>query len=156
MHIPLDFAEEVSDQSSLRHAVDLGVDVFELKASVVAFAIGVIVRIINDIDQAVVAHATRESRVNNLRDFALPDLTWDSCKGGITHLDIVIRPVKVILQQQPTAKVMLNVSRTPPSIALRCLEADVWGISEGWIDTVQVPIRVTKVALEHLALAATG
>lgn len=30
----------------------------------------------------------------------------------------------------------------------------MWGVSEGWIDTIQVPIRVTKVALEHLALVA--
>ena len=50
---------------------------------------------------------------------------------------------------------MLDVSRTPPSIALRSLQADVWGVSEGWIDTVQMPICVTKVALQHLALAAT-
>ena len=31
----------------------------------------------------------------------------------------------------------------------------MWGVSEGWVDTVQVPIRVTKVALEHLSFVAT-
>ena len=49
---------------------------------------------------------------------------------------------------------MLDVTRTPPGISLRCLKADVWRVSEGRINTVQVPVRVTKVALEHLALMA--
>jgi hypothetical protein len=118
LHIPFDFAKEVGDQSSLRHAVNPRVDVLNLEARVVAFAISVIIRIIDDIDQAIVAHTTRESRFDNLGVLAPANLTWDSGKGGITHLDIIERPIQIILQQQPAAKVVLNVTRAPPSIAL--------------------------------------
>lgn len=118
MCVPLDFSQEVSDQSALRHTVDLGVDVLELEACVVAFAISVIIRIVDDVDETVVAHATRKGWLNDLRMLAPPDLTWHSGKAGITHLDIVIRHIEVILQQQPTAKIVLDVSWASPGIAL--------------------------------------
>jgi len=33
--------------------------------------------------------------------------------------------------------------------------ADMWWVGKRWVDAVQMPVRVTKVALEHLALIAT-
>lgn len=61
MYIPLDFADKVEDDSLLGNAEDLGVEVLGVirtTKDVVAFAISVIVRIIHDFNQAVVAHAT--------------------------------------------------------------------------------------------------
>jgi hypothetical protein len=153
LDVPFDFGKEVGDQSAFRHAVDLGVDVLELETSVVAFAISVIVRIVNDVNQAVVAHATRERWLDDIRVFAPSDLPWNSVKRVITHLDIVI---EIVLQQQPTPEVMLNMSWASPGVALRCLKADVRWVSERRIDTIQMPVRVAEVALEHLALVATG
>lgn len=49
---------------------------------------------------------------------------------------------------------MFNVTRAPPRVSLRCLEVDLWRISERRINAVQMPVCVTKVALEHLALVA--
>ena len=42
--------------------------------------------------------------------------------------------------------------RTSPGIPLRRLKADVWWVGKRRVDAVQMPVRVTKVALEHLAL----
>jgi hypothetical protein len=60
LHIPLDLADEVKDESLLRDTEDLGVDIlgFIVAEHIIAFAISVIVRIICDINQAVVAHTT--------------------------------------------------------------------------------------------------
>ena len=60
LHIPLDLADEVKDESLLGDTEDLGVDIlgFIVAEHIIAFAISVIVRIIFDINQAVVAHTT--------------------------------------------------------------------------------------------------
>ena len=60
-----------------------------------------------------------------------------------------------MLQKKSTAKIVLNVSRTSPRVPVRCLDADVWRIGKRGIKAVQMPVRVTKVALQHLALMAT-
>ena len=39
---------------------------------------------------------------------------------------------------------------------MRSLKADVRRVSKRRIDAIQVPVRVAEVALEHLALVATG
>ena len=49
---------------------------------------------------------------------------------------------------------MFNVTRAPPRVSLRCLQADLWRISERRVNAVQMPVRVTEIALEHLALVA--
>jgi hypothetical protein len=115
---PLDFAEEVRNQASLGHAVDLGVDVLDFEASIVAFAISIIIRVIDNVNQAVIVHATCKCGLDNLGVLAPPNLTWHSGEGSIAHLDIIVRPVEIILQEESTAQIMLDVTRTPPSIAV--------------------------------------
>jgi hypothetical protein len=86
---------------------------------------------------------------------ALPDFACDpGDRRGIGHLNI-IRSIKIILIKLSTAKIMLNVTRTPPRVSLRCFEADVWRVSERWIEAVQMPVLGTKVTLQQLTLIAT-
>jgi hypothetical protein len=157
VHVPLDLADEVKDDSLLGDTEHLRIEVLRIVGAkdVVTLAISVVVRIVNDIDQAVVAHATRKGRLDDLGVLALPDFACDpGDRRGVGHLNI-IRSIKIILIKLTTAKIMLNVTRTPPRVSLRCFEADVWRVSEGRIKAVQMPVLVTKVALQHLALVAT-
>jgi len=59
LYIPLDLADEVKDDSLLRNTEDLGVDILGIVVTkhIIAFAISIVVRIVSDIDQAIVAHA---------------------------------------------------------------------------------------------------
>jgi hypothetical protein len=159
VHEPLNLADEVEDDSLLRNAEDLRIEILGVIRAehVIAFAICIIVGIVDNFDQTIVAHAAREAWLNDLGVLALPDFAGDSGdRLGVGHLNIIIiELIKIMLQEQSAAKIVFNVSRAPPCISLRCLDADMWGISERRIETVQVPVRVTEVALQHLALTAT-
>jgi hypothetical protein len=60
VHVPLDLADEVKDDPPLGDTEHLGIEVLGVFAAkrVVTLAISIIVRIVNDLDQAVVAYAT--------------------------------------------------------------------------------------------------
>lgn len=59
LHVPLDLVDEIQDDALFGNAVDVGAGVLLFTAKdVVALAIRIIVRIINDFNEPVVAHAT--------------------------------------------------------------------------------------------------
>jgi hypothetical protein len=158
VHVPLDLADEVKDDSLFGQPEHLRVEVLGVIRAkhIVTFAISVVVRIVDDFDEAIVAHTTGKRRLNDLGVLALPNLAGDpGSRFGVDHLLITIQYVEIILIKLPTAKIVLNMTRASPCVSLRCFKTDVWRISEGRIETVQMPVRVTKVALQHLALVAT-
>jgi hypothetical protein len=155
MHVPFDFADEVKDHSLLGYTEHLSVQVLGVRRfkHVVAFAISVIIGIVDDFNKAIVAHATRKDRLNDLRILALSDFACHpGDRRGVRHLNIV---VEVILIKLSTTKIVFNVTRTPPCIALSCLEADVWRICERWIKAVQMPMRGAEVTFQQRTLVAT-
>ena len=103
MHIPFDFADEVEDDTLLGDTEDLRVEVLRViraTKDVVAFAISVIIRIIHNFNQAVVAHAARESWLNDLGFPRLPEFACDpGNRRGVDQLNIVIRLIQIFLHQ---------------------------------------------------------
>ena len=59
LYIPLDFADEIEDDTLFWYAEDFGVDILGVVVTkyVIAFAVSVVVRIVGDFDQTIVAHA---------------------------------------------------------------------------------------------------
>jgi hypothetical protein len=84
----LDLGKEVKNNALLRYAEDLGVEVAIIFTSkyIVAFTVRIIIGVIDNVDQAVVAHAAREGWLDDLGVSRPSDFTRDP----VNHGDVIV------------------------------------------------------------------
>jgi len=87
-NILLDLGKEVKDNALLRNAEDLGVEVaviFTCK-HIVAFTVRIIIGVVENFDQTVVAHAAREGWLDDLGISRPSDFT----RNPVNHGDVIV------------------------------------------------------------------